>query len=67
MHRLPQTSAGLALSKELITVRSRHNPQRDKCDSKMVEKIQGEIKRRNETNEGGNKKEEAEKKKAKMW
>lgn len=59
MDRVPQTSAILAPSKELITVRSRHNPQRDKCDSKMVEKIQGEIKRRNETNEG--------EKKAKMW
>ncbi len=51
----PQTSAILAQSKELITVGSRHNPQRDKCDSMMVEKIQGEIKRRNETNEGGEK------------
>lgn len=59
MDRVPQTSAILAPSKELITVRSGHNPQRDKCDSKMVEKIQGEIKRRNETNEG--------EKKAKMW
>lgn len=38
MDRVPQTSAILALSKELITVRSRHNPQRDKCDSKTVER-----------------------------
>lgn len=61
MDRVPQTSAILALGKELITVRSSHNPQRDKCDSKMAEKIQGEIKHRNETNEGGKKKE------AKVW
>lgn len=49
MDQVPQTSAILALSKELITVRSGLNPQRDKCDSKMAEKIQGEIKQRNET------------------
>lgn len=32
MDPAPETSAILALSKELITVRSSHNPQRDKCD-----------------------------------
>lgn len=31
----------LALSKELVTVGSRLNPRRDKCDSKMVEKRGG--------------------------
>ncbi len=41
------------------------NPQRDKCDSMMVEKKQGEIKRRNETNEG--EKKNVEKKNAEMW
>lgn len=60
MDPVPQTSAILALRKELITVRSRHNPQRDKCDSGMVEKRQGKIKHGNKTNEGGGGK-------ARMW
>jgi len=50
MDQVPQTSAILAHSKELITVRSRHNPQCDKCDKcdpVTVEKIQGDIKHRN--------------------
>lgn len=62
MDWVPQTRAILASSKELITVRSRRNPQRDKWDSKMVEKTQGKIKHRNETNDGEIKKKRQEKK-----
>lgn len=60
MDPVPQTCAILALRKELITVRSRHNPRRDKCDSGMVEKRQGKIKHGNKTNEGEKKKKKQE-------
>lgn len=51
MDEVLQTSAVLALSKELITA-GQDSPQCDKCDSKMVQKTQREIKHRDETNEG---------------
>lgn len=58
-----QTSAVLALSKELITA-GQDSPQCDKCDSKMVQKTEREIKRRDETNEGEIKRREKKKKKS---
>lgn len=64
MDEVLQTSAVLALSKELITA-GQDSPQCDKCDSKMVQKTQREIKRRDETNEGEIKRRDRKKKKLK--
>lgn len=61
MDEVLQTSAVLALSKELITA-GQDSPQCDKCDSKMVQKTQREIKHRDETNEGEIKRRDRKKK-----
>lgn len=61
MDEVLQTSAVLALSKELITA-GQDSAQCDKCDSKMVQKTQREIKRRDETNEGEIKRRDRKKK-----